>query len=324
MILARGSKHHVRQFIFMARRHSDNVGHRTQVGNVKEAVVRGTVIGGKASAIHAERHRQILQSHIVDDAIVGALEERGVNRDNRPEIHGGHAGGKYHRVLFGNANIEIPVGQFVPQMFQAGTTGHGGGDAHELVVAPAKLHHLAAKNILPVGRGARLGRGSFAGLSIVRAESVKFLRLLQCGVVAFAFFREHMQHHGMIAVLCVLKALHHQREVMSVQWSEIANTKLLENHTAGRAAAAVYQHRRFMAKRAARDLGLERAFRAVAQAYGKVSFRQLLHQFRQVIMQPVVAGVGDNFIEVLRDGTDVFVDAPLVIIEDADEFLGGV
>ena len=286
--------------------------------------MRGAVISGKAGAIHAERHRQILQSHIVDDAIVGALEEGGVNCDNRPEIHSGHAGGKYHRVLLGNADVKIPIGQFVSQMFQAGTTGHGGGDAHELVVAPAKLHHLAAKNILPVGRGARLGRGSFAGLGIVRAESVKFLRLLQCGIIAFAFFREHMQHHGMIAVLRVLKALHHQGEIMAVQWPEIANTEFLENHTAGRAAAAVNQHRRFMAERATSHLGLERAFRAVAQAHGKVPFRQFLHQFRQVIMQSVVAGVGDNFIEVLGDGADVFVNAPLVIIEDADEFLGGV
>ena len=47
--------------------------------------------------------------HVVNDAIVGALQERGVDGDHRVEPHGGHAGGEQNRVLLRDAHVEIPV-----------------------------------------------------------------------------------------------------------------------------------------------------------------------------------------------------------------------
>ena len=41
-------------------------------------------------------------------------------------------------------------------------------------------------------------------------------------------------------------------------------------------------------------------------------------------MQPVVARVGDNLIKIFRNGANIFIDTPFVVIEDADEFLGRV
>ena len=41
-------------------------------------------------------------------------------------------------------------------------------------------------------------------------------------------------------------------------------------------------------------------------------------------MQPVVARVGDDLIKIFRNGANVFIDTPFVVIEDADEFLGRV
>jgi hypothetical protein len=44
----------------------------------------------------------------------------------------------------------------------------------------------------------------------------------------------------------------------------------------------------------------------------------------EVPRQLVVAGMCDQLVQVIGDGPDVFGDAPLVVVEDADEFLGGV
>ena len=41
-------------------------------------------------------------------------------------------------------------------------------------------------------------------------------------------------------------------------------------------------------------------------------------------MQPIVARIGDDLIKIFRNGANVFIDTPFVVIEDADEFLGRV
>ena len=125
------------------------------------------VIGRQTGAVHTENHRQILQSHIMDDAVISALQEGRVNRHHRPVIHGRHAGGKDHRVFLGDAHIEITSGQLIPQRLQARTTRHGRRHAHHFGVAFAELHHLFAKHILPVRRGAGLSRRRLASLRIV-------------------------------------------------------------------------------------------------------------------------------------------------------------
>ena len=41
-------------------------------------------------------------------------------------------------------------------------------------------------------------------------------------------------------------------------------------------------------------------------------------------MQAVVAGIGDNFVEVLRNCADVFINAPFVVIEDTNKLAGSL
>ena len=93
------------------------------------------VIGRQAGAVHTENHRQILQGHIMDDAIISALEEGRVDCHHRPVIHGRHAGGKDHRVFLGDAHIEITSGQLIPQRLQPRATRHGRRHAHHFGVA---------------------------------------------------------------------------------------------------------------------------------------------------------------------------------------------
>ena len=74
-----------------------------------------SIIGRQTGSVHAENHRQILQSHIVNDTVIGALKKGRVNRHHRPEIHSRHSGGKNHRVFFGDTHIKITPRQLVSQ-----------------------------------------------------------------------------------------------------------------------------------------------------------------------------------------------------------------
>ena len=156
MLLVRGGEHHVDQFILVLRRHGDDVRHAAQIGDVEQAVMRRAVVGGKPGAVHAENHRQILQAHVVMNAIVGALEEGGINRADRVEAHRRHAGGEDDGVFLGDADVVVAVGHRLFQMLQAGAAGHGGGDADERVVLLAEPHQRLAHDVLLVRRRARL------------------------------------------------------------------------------------------------------------------------------------------------------------------------
>ena len=53
-----------------------------------------------------EADRQILDRDVVDDLIVGALQEGRIDRAERPHALRGEAGGEGHRMLLGDADVE--------------------------------------------------------------------------------------------------------------------------------------------------------------------------------------------------------------------------
>ena len=153
---------------------------------------------------------------------------------------------------------------------------------------------------------------------------MKFLRRFQGGIVALTFFGEYMQHHRVLAFLGVFQRLDHQRQIMAIQRTDITNAQLLKQHTTRRATAAVGQYRGFMRQCTLRHLRLECAFRPRPEPNCKIALGQFLNQIRQIIMQPVVARVGDDLVQVLGNGSDVFINAPFIVIENANEFLSCV
>ena len=69
----------------------------------------GPSLADHAAPVDGEDHRQILQADVVDDLIVGPLQEGRIDGHHRPEALGGQSGGKGHRVLLGDAHIEEAV-----------------------------------------------------------------------------------------------------------------------------------------------------------------------------------------------------------------------
>ena len=113
----------------------------------------------------------------MDDAIVSALEEGGVNGTDRAEPHGGHAAGEEHGMFLGDADVVVAFRHGLLEGLQARATRHGRGNANDRSILLADAHHGVAKDVLPVGWRARLGRGRGSGPDIIRSGAMKLLGL---------------------------------------------------------------------------------------------------------------------------------------------------
>ena len=67
------------------------------------------------------------------------------------------------------------------------------------------------------------------------------------------------------------------------------------------------------------DGAFEGFFGFVAEPEGEFALGHLTHPVGEIFLEAIVARVRDELVEVVRDGTDVLGDAPLVVVENADE-----
>ena len=109
----------------------------------------------------AKRTGRPLHRDVVDDLIVGALQEGRVDRAERLHALRGEAGREGHGVLLGDADIEDAVREDLGEFVETGAGWHGGGDGDDAVV-PARLVDQAFGKDGGVGRGVgrRLGLGA--------------------------------------------------------------------------------------------------------------------------------------------------------------------
>ena len=71
----------------------------------------GRAIGANdAGPIHHKSDRQVLDADVVNQLVVGALQEGAVNRQHWLEPFTGHASRHGHSVLLGDAHIKILIG----------------------------------------------------------------------------------------------------------------------------------------------------------------------------------------------------------------------
>ena len=65
----------------------------------------GAVGADQAAAVDGQHHRQVLQGDVVDQLVVGALQEGRVDRHHRLDALAGQPGGESQGVLLGDADI---------------------------------------------------------------------------------------------------------------------------------------------------------------------------------------------------------------------------
>ena len=124
-------EHHLLQLLGARRREHAHARHVRQHRHVVHAVVRRAVGAGDAGAVEREDHRQAVEGDVVDDLVPGPVEERRVDRDDRPQPAHRHAGGGGDGVLLGDADVEEAVGEVLLERDQPRRPGHRSGDRHD-------------------------------------------------------------------------------------------------------------------------------------------------------------------------------------------------
>ena len=94
-------------------------------------MVAGAVVAGDAGPVEHEDHRAAVQAHVEVGLVEGAAEEGRVDGHHGPQAAHGHAGGRGHLVLLGDADVEEAVGEAGLEGQQPGRAGHGGGEGHD-------------------------------------------------------------------------------------------------------------------------------------------------------------------------------------------------
>ena len=82
------------QFGLVGRRHQHETGQAAEIGDIEGAGMGRAVGADQAGAVHGEAHRQALDGDVMDDLVVGALQEGRIDRGERLEAFGRKAGGR--------------------------------------------------------------------------------------------------------------------------------------------------------------------------------------------------------------------------------------
>src|SRR5690606_36599499 len=116
----------------------------------------------------------ILQRDIVDDLVVGALEEGRVDRANGLDAFGGETGGEEDGVFLGDADVEELFRSRGGEVREAGAAGHRAGDTDYAGVLFGETSERVAEDVLVGGRSLSGRLGAFAGDGIEGAGAVEF------------------------------------------------------------------------------------------------------------------------------------------------------
>ena len=174
-----------------------------------------------------------------DDTVTQQLVNDAISKINRNDpswrttlfnkyYTGSHTSSKSHRMLFCNSHIEKPLWVRLFKSYQSGSLCHRSRDRYNILMCLSKLHHLLRKNI---GVTACLFRGKhLTGYPVKRRNPMEIIRVPLRIAIAFSFFRLHMNNNRFIQPECMLKCRDHLIDIMSVNWSDIRDSKLLEKH----------------------------------------------------------------------------------------------
>ncbi len=188
----------------------------------------GRAIGPhQTGPVDGEQHRKILQGHVVDHLIVGALQEAWIDGDHRLLVGDGEAGGEGDRMLFGDGHVEVAIRVLLAEFHQSGALAHGGGDADQLLVF---RRHVAQPLAEDGGEGglaaAALGQGALVGIEFgdgVITDGV-FLRRL----VALALFGLDVEQLGPLEIAHVAQGLDQGVDIVAVDGADVVEAELLE------------------------------------------------------------------------------------------------
>ena len=200
--------------------------------------MRGAVVADQPGAVHREHDVQLLQADVVDDLVVGALQERRVDRRDRLAPLEREPGGEQHRLLLGDPDVEVAVGQLALEDVQPGAGVHRGGDPDHPLVAPALRRPARSPNTCVYCGGAGLPpdglRAATAGHAVgdrLRLGGVPLLHALEPALLggreALALDRRAVDHDRPLGDQRLAQRAAHRAHVVAVDHADVGEVELL-------------------------------------------------------------------------------------------------
>ena len=226
-------------FGFVAGGGHHQIGNAAQKAQIISTGVGGAVGTDNTGAVDGKQHRQVLQSHIVNQLVVGALQKGRINRHHRLGAFAGQTGGKGNCVLLGNAHIEIALRKGLLKRHQAAAFAHGGGNRHQFGIGPGLIYQPLAEHL---GVGGLGGCGGF-GRALARVElahGMKAHGIVFGQLVALPFFGDDVQQLRPFAAPHVLQHFGELEHIVAVYRAAVAKAEIIKQRQ--RRLCAVVDH----------------------------------------------------------------------------------
>ncbi|OPZ84048.1 MAG: hypothetical protein BWY76_02014 [bacterium ADurb.Bin429] len=263
----------------------------------------GAVFTDDAGAVKGEDHRIPLQADIVQDLIIRALQEGGVNGHDGAQAFARHAGRRRHRVFFGHAHIEEAVGKAVAEGIQAGAVAHRGADCH----------HARVIFRVPAGGGTEdFSEGvASAGFHRLPRFQIEDRHGMQAAVVilrrrvAFTLGGQDVQQHGPGQVAHLRQDIQQCGKIVAIYRTDVGEAQVFEEH-------------------AADDHLLETGFHLFQQCEQTPPSGQALQQGFTACLRPAITFVAAHAVQIAGQRADIRRNRHGVVIQDHQKIQVGV
>ena len=184
------------------------------------------VLADKTRPIDSKDHVELLHGHILQQHIIGPLQEGGIDRHYRQHSLLGKAACHGDRVALGNAHIEAALREFPGKFRQARAAHHSGGDGTESWFLPGQIAEGLTKGI---GKGRQMAaQRGLAALRVKAADAVKDVGILLCRRIALALFCDDVEQHRFLTAFCQPEHIFQPLQIMAVHRAVVFKAHLLK------------------------------------------------------------------------------------------------
>jgi len=191
--------------------------------------VGGAIGPDDAGPVEHEGDRQFLDPHVMDQLVIGPLQEGAVDGDHGPQAIAGHARRQGDGVLFGDAHVDALVRNGLLQQIEARARRHRRRDADHAPVLLAELDEGLSEDLAVAGGFGTLGGKGLAARQVEGGLGV-VTHLVGFGVgITLALGGGHVHQHRPLAAVGLLEGAHHGGDVVAVDGAHVGETQLFEH-----------------------------------------------------------------------------------------------
>ncbi len=215
------------EFVFILGGQDGHVGNGPQIGQIEETMMGGPVVSHEAATVQGQDDGKLLQADVVENLVVGALEERRIDGHDRDDPLRCQTGGKGDGVLFGDADVEETGWESPGELVEARTLAHGRRNGHDPGVFLGQAQEGVAEHP-GIGDPSTRRRDGFPRLDAEGADAVEEQRFGFGRAVPLAFSGHHVDQNGSGNVPDVLQILDEMVQAVPLQGAHVGKAQVFK------------------------------------------------------------------------------------------------